>query len=172
MSEIVTILTGACYVANIIGLPLPWCPGGNSGDTNQIVKALVATSKLGAANSNIAQGGIEQPYAESPLTKAIQIIQSQPFPGLTALSEEELDKFLAGLEAPKATTMLTVPVSMPTKRSTIQATHHDPDVSDEEKKELTDEERRKNWRKNWWRCPYGIPCWPLPPDTEQSSSYS
>ncbi|KAG9604760.1 hypothetical protein KCU77_g4725, partial [Aureobasidium melanogenum] len=142
MSEFISILTGLCYVGNLINIPMPWCPGGNSGDTNQIVKALVATSKLGAANSKIAEGGIEQPYAESPLAKALQIIQSQPSPGLTALSEEELDKFLAGLENPKPTTMLTVPVSMPTKRSTIQATHHDPDVSGEESYDADKEWRR------------------------------
>ncbi|KAG9566713.1 hypothetical protein KCU71_g4264, partial [Aureobasidium melanogenum] len=153
MSEIISILTGLCYLSNLIDAPLPWCASGASADTNQIVKALVATSKLGVANSNIAEGGIEQPYAESPLAKALQIIQSQPFPGLTALSEEELDKFLAGLEAPKLTTMLTVPVSMPTKRSTPEAVADLPGLSDEELKKY-------GFRREWYDCPtlMPIPC--------------
>ncbi|KAH0274900.1 hypothetical protein KCU91_g4935, partial [Aureobasidium melanogenum] len=116
----------------MLDIALPYCTAVKSGDRNKIVKSLVAASKAGAANANFAQDGFGQSDEDSPLFQALQILQSQPSPGLDTLSEEELDRFLAGLEAPKPTTMLTVPVGMPTKRSTIQATHHDPDVSEEE----------------------------------------
>lgn len=117
-------------MANMIGLILPWCPGAQSGDVNQIIKSLVAVSKMGVANSSIAEGGIEQHDAESSLAKAVRIIQTQPSPGLTALSKEELDEFLARLDASKPTTMLTVTTSMPTKRATPEVaseTEHSPE---------------------------------------------
>jgi hypothetical protein len=49
---------------------------------------------------------------ESALLEALTIITSHS--GLAAMSEAELDSFLAGLDAPEPTTMLTVAKSMPT----------------------------------------------------------
>lgn len=144
----------------MLEVSLPYCTAVNSGDRNAIVKSLVAASKAGAANANFAQGGFGQSDAESPLAEALQIIQAHPSPGLETLSEEELDEFLAGLEVPKPTTMLTVATSMPTKRSRIEATRHFDDLSEEEISSIADDMGLKPcpWyidipRHCWW--------WPL-----------
>ncbi|KAK6006723.1 hypothetical protein QM012_005731 [Aureobasidium pullulans] len=149
----VPIFTGFCYVSNMLEISLPYCTAVKSGDKNAIVKSLVAASKAGSANANFAQGGFGQSDEDSPIAQALQIISSQPSPGLDTLSEEELDEFLAGLEAPKPTTMLTVATSMPTKRST--PSRYDPDA-EAEMKRIADQFGLE-------RCPWFVdipgPCW-------------
>lgn len=152
----VPIFTGFCYVSNMLEISLPYCTAVKSGDKNALVKSLVAASKAGAANANFAQGGFGQSDAESPLAEALQIIQSHPSPGLETLSEEELDGFLAGLEAPKPTTMLTVATSMPTKRSRIELTHHFHDTSEEEISSIADE---MSLVRCSWYVDIPEPCW-------------
>jgi hypothetical protein len=71
--------------------------------------------------ANVANMGASQPLGvqtgQNALSKALSIIASQPTPGLAAMSEAELDSYLAGLGAPEPTTMLTVATSMPTMQS-------------------------------------------------------
>jgi hypothetical protein len=108
------IITSLCLLTRPLDIPNPWCKEVLSANTAQIVKALVAPATPVMANVGLDQPHRLQPEQESALIKALSIIASQPTPGLAALSEAELDSYLAGLEPPVPTTMLTVATSEPT----------------------------------------------------------
>lgn len=86
---------------------------------HEIVKAIMMAPMPAPAMANTegvpgAPHSLE-PEEESALLEALSIIVSTP--GLAAMSEAELDSYLAGLDAPEPTTMLTVAKSMPTTQS-------------------------------------------------------
>jgi hypothetical protein len=106
-------IDGLCFTTNMAEVPVSLRESVLSADTAEIVKAMVAPA---TANAGVDQPHRLQPEQESALSKAFSIIRSQPTPGLAALSEAELDSYLAGLEAPVPTTMLTITTSAPTRQ--------------------------------------------------------
>ncbi|KAG9522826.1 hypothetical protein KCU93_g6885, partial [Aureobasidium melanogenum] len=117
----------------------------------------------------IPVGPIGETEAKRIMSTAISAMKSQATIGPDAMSQDELNEFMARLEAPKLTTMLTVPVSTPTKRSAPEAVADLPGLSDEELK-------KHGFRREWYECPtlmpfpclYGIFASPtrLPPSDE------
>jgi hypothetical protein len=108
------IIHTVCLLTKPLEIPNPWCNDVLSANTAQIVKALVAPAAPVMANAGLDQPYRLQPEQEIAISKALSIIASQPTPGLASLSEAELDSYLAGLEDPVPTTMLTVATSVPT----------------------------------------------------------
>lgn len=117
--KLVTIISGSCLVSNLFKWHHnPWCASIRGQDKNEIAKALLMAPVSAPAMTTI-EGAQEVPYRlqpeeESALFEALAMIVS--IPGLTTMSEVELDSYLAGLDAPEPTTMLTVA----TNTSTMQ----------------------------------------------------
>jgi hypothetical protein len=107
-------IDGLCFTTNLAEAPIPLRQSVLSAGTAQIVKAMIAPATPVIGNAGVDQPPRLQPEQESALSKAFSIVMTQPTPGLAALSEAELDSYLAGLDAPVPTTMLTVATSAPT----------------------------------------------------------
>ncbi|KAH0378327.1 hypothetical protein KCU92_g8770, partial [Aureobasidium melanogenum] len=85
----------------------------------------------------IPVGPIGKTEAERIMSTAISAMKSQATIGPDAMSQDELNEFMARLRAPNPTTMLTVAASVPTKRS--EATSASDHSSEEELKKTADE---------------------------------
>jgi hypothetical protein len=62
----------------------------------------------------VPEGPIGKAEAEAIMTSAVSVMRAQATIGPDAMSEDELETFMAKLMAPEPTTMLTVATSMPT----------------------------------------------------------
>jgi hypothetical protein len=107
-------IDGLCFTTNLAEVPNSLRQSLLSADTAQIVKAMIAPATPVLENAGVDQPQRLQPEQESALSKAFSIVMTQSTPGLVAFSEAELDNYLAGLDAPVPTTMLTVATSAPT----------------------------------------------------------
>ena len=120
LPQLVTFLSGTCFLTNLLDIPNPVCSAADSANTAQIIRALTAAPAPIMANGvNIKSPsplGLQLPQ-ESALSRALSILASQPTPGLAELSDAELERYIAGLDAPEPTTMLTVATSTPTVQS-------------------------------------------------------
>jgi hypothetical protein len=112
------------FIPCFMGKDAPWCWSLASADTTQIVKSLLtAPTSLEAMANASAQANSSWDSLEdfrtqfSAISRALYILESQPTDGLAAMSEAELDSYLAGLEAPAPTTMLTIATSVGATRT-------------------------------------------------------
>lgn len=118
------------FIPCFMGKDAPWCWSLSSADTTQIVKSLLATpTSLEAITNASAQADSSWDSLQSDLedfrrqfsalSRALYILESQPTSGLAAMSETEIDSYLAGLEARMSTTMVTVATSVGATRISV-----------------------------------------------------
>jgi hypothetical protein len=113
------------FIPCFMGKDAPWCWSLASADTTQIVKTLLtAPTSLEAMANASAQANPQSDFEDfrrhfEAISRALSILESQPTSGLAAMSETELDSYLADLEAPAPTTMLTVATSVGATRTPI-----------------------------------------------------
>ena len=112
--KLITIISGSCLVSNLFKWKHnPFCNSIRGKDKHEIAKALLTAPISAPAMANIDP--TLQSEEEDALFEALSIIGS--IPGLATMTEAELDSYLAGLDVPEPTTMLTVATSMPTMQS-------------------------------------------------------
>ncbi|KAG9941606.1 hypothetical protein KCU85_g9522, partial [Aureobasidium melanogenum] len=149
-----------CLASHLVDWPNPICAFGGedtlSIETDDPAQALKERLKTmpDSLGIEIPDGPIGQAEAERIMSTAISAMKAQATVGPDAMSQDELAEFLARLDTPKPTTMVTVATSIPTKSSTPERPVDLSDLSDEELKRYGLE---RNWDYGFWQIhPCGV----------------
>lgn len=126
LSGFFEILNVFCLTTRIIDVKTPLCTfdsdefawkasiGGN--DPSQAIK-LRLMAMPNTMGIEVPKGPIGKAEAEAIMSSAISSMRIEAFAGTDAMSEDELEYYMAQLMAPEPTTMLTVSASPPPTQS-------------------------------------------------------